>query len=988
VLVVRTETTLDEAQALLIGVYRYYRVDWRQAGPLLRLAAEGIFYADDLPGRDPEAMLLLVKYVRSHRPPVSRRDQDASLRIKLLGQREFMKRVLLPALSGQASVVGFNLPFDLSRLAVGYTAARGSFLGGFSFLLDRYEKNGESFENTHLPRIRWAALDSRRYRIGLTKSRPGSDPDRETRGTGAFLDCRTLANALTSEAHSLKSACDTFGIRYEQRQIAPGRVSSGLVDHCRNDVKAVALLYQALATEYEQWGLQRPPTRVYSPATLAKATLAEACIKGLLSRQPGIARELLGYAMAAYFGGRAECRIRRVPVPVAYLDFASMYLTVSSLQGLWRFHTCARLGARAEDPVKLERWLRRLKLTDPFEPKTWKKLNGLALVQPEGDILPVRARYSRGATYGIGVNPITSEQPLWCTIADLVAATILGGRPPKVLRVVRFTPAGRTSGLRPFRIRRSRPIDPYREDIPRALVEERHRHAKAGDDKTAGALKTVGLSLGYGIAMELNRQQPVRDPIPVRVYGLTEFPSETASVEEPGEYFNPPLGALVTAGARLMLAMLERLVSDAGGSYAFCDTDSMAIVATPTGGLIPCPGGTHRDSDGRESIKELSWQQIDEIRNRFTALNPYDQHLVPGSILRLENENIDPRTGERRQLYCYAISAKRYCLYTLSDQGQPELVKWSEHALGGFYINPLDPASDDAREWVKQEWRWLLHQAAFHSIPRPEWHHQPALSRFTASHPRLLLPFAKWNAGIPYQEQIKPANHLYVAHPSPGAHPRQTNPKRFALISPAAATNSPQQEWRNLHNPGGPTYRISTDSVIDRRGQPLPVHTVPVLTYGDLLNRYGQHPEPKSLGPDGQPCTRRTSGLLNRRPVHATTITHIGKESNLLDEIQAGLIGDEKEALVEYRPVGADHVWDEALGVIRALPLRPLARRAGIANSTLTELRAGRRQPSSRIRRLLVDAVDDLAVSEPNSRDPVSLPDGQPSEQPTSKLTA
>jgi len=39
----------------------------------------------------------------------------------------------------------------------------------------------------------------------------------------------------------------------------------------------------------------------------------------------------------------------------------------------------------------------------------------------------------------------------------------------------------------------------------------------------------------------------------------------------------------------------ERLVDEARGSYAFCDTDSMAIVATEHGkDRIACPGGSTR----------------------------------------------------------------------------------------------------------------------------------------------------------------------------------------------------------------------------------------------------------------------------------------------------------------------------------------------------------------------------------------------------------
>jgi hypothetical protein len=55
-----------------------------------------------------------------------------------------------------------------------------------------------------------------------------------------------------------------------------------------------------------------------------------------LERQPDFPPAVLGYAMAAYYGGRAECRVRRTPMPVVYVDYVSMYATVNALMGLWR----------------------------------------------------------------------------------------------------------------------------------------------------------------------------------------------------------------------------------------------------------------------------------------------------------------------------------------------------------------------------------------------------------------------------------------------------------------------------------------------------------------------------------------------------------------------------------------------------------------------------------------------------------------------------
>jgi hypothetical protein len=135
--------------------------------------------------------------------------------------------------------------------------------------------------------------------------------------------------------------------------------------------------------------------------------------------------------------------------------------------------------------------------------------------------------------------------------------------------------------------------------------------------------------------------------------------AETSAPEEPGEYSFPPIAACITGAAKLMLAMLERSVSDQGGTYAMCDTDSMAIVATREGGSVPCADAT---------IHSLPWREVEEIRTRFDRLNPYHPSSGVGSLLKLEEQNFDPDTDERLQLYCYAISAKRYALFNIEDQ--------------------------------------------------------------------------------------------------------------------------------------------------------------------------------------------------------------------------------------------------------------------------------------------------------------------------------
>ena len=70
------------------------------------------------------------------------------------------------------------------------------------------------------------------------------------------------------------------------------------------------------------------------------------------------------------------------------------------------------------------------------------------------------------------------------------------------------------------------------------------------------------------------------------------------------------------------------------------------------------------------------------------------------------------------------------------------------------------------------------------------------------------------------------------------------------------------------------------------------------VTFGEYLDKYIGHPESKSLGPDGQRCTGRTVGLLERDRVIAGEIIRVGKEGPRgLEE------GDEPTEVMEFESV-------------------------------------------------------------------------------------
>jgi hypothetical protein len=92
--------------------------------------------------------------------------------------------------------------------------------------------------------------------------------------------------------------------------------------------------------------------------------------------------------------------------------------------------------------------LRDVTLGDLRNKETWPKLRGVALVDPNDDILPYRAQYGvenedGSLNVNIGINRVISACPAWWTFADIIASKILTGRTPRILKTLELYPIGR-----------------------------------------------------------------------------------------------------------------------------------------------------------------------------------------------------------------------------------------------------------------------------------------------------------------------------------------------------------------------------------------------------------------------------------------------------------------------------------------------------------------------------------------------------------------
>ena len=72
-----------------------------------------------------------------------------------------------------------------------------------------------------------------------------------------------------------------------------------------------------------------------------------------------------------------------------------------------------------------------------LDASNWKRLAGFARIVPDGDVLPLRAKYG-GNSWQIGVNYVhaSSDDPnegLWYAWPDLVASVLLTGKIPRIV---------------------------------------------------------------------------------------------------------------------------------------------------------------------------------------------------------------------------------------------------------------------------------------------------------------------------------------------------------------------------------------------------------------------------------------------------------------------------------------------------------------------------------------------------------------------------
>lgn len=951
-LVFDTETTTDAAQQLRFGTYEVRKHQ--------QLKESGFFYDETLSRKDRD----LLQQVAS----------DSGL--QAIPVEEFIERIFYAVgYELGATIVGFNLPFDLSRLAIHHAPARGKMMrGGFSLKLSP-SPDHPPIQVKRLSRraalIRFAAPPRQRTPRGQRKRKLWVPVRR-----GYFVDVKTVAAALTARTFSLGTLAEFLDL--PEGKLATDEhgalLTAEYLWYAVRDTDVTWQCYQRLRERYARHCLTGTPLhRVLSEAGLGKVYLKEMGIRSWREVQPDMPPDLIGRIMSTYYGGRSEVRIRREVRQIAYCDFLSMYPTVCTLMGLWRFVIAQ--GMTWQDATDDAReLLATVTLADLQQQEFWQRLPVLVQVLPDDDLFPVRARYGRDAHCTIGLNHLSSATPLWFTLADCITSKLLTGKAPRVVCAIRFELGPVQDDLRGVTIAGNSDyhINPTQDDFYCRLIDLRGavKHQMAGatasnrkrlDTEQLG-LKILANATSYGIFVELNSEDAPKDD--AVCYGPDGecFRGCVPKIETQGRYFHPLLATLITGAARLLLAAAERLIADAGLEWVFCDTDSLAI-AKPDA------------VDGADFRTK-----VEAIRAWFAPLNPY---AVKGSLLKLEPANFAIDEPSRaKPLFAFAVSAKRYALFNLDAAGRPILRKASAHGLGHLLapyrdegVAGIPPPAVDLAELGTERWQhdfWFrVACAALNGHPEqvvtsdlPNIN-APAVSRYAATTPELLRWFRVYNQRRPYRQQVRPFGFLLAfqglgmprdaSFDAVGTVDRKRNVSAKKHRRPAhALVDAPRGVApfdRNLQKAARHCFDRNT-------GKPVPATRL--KSYRQTLLRYHLHPETKFRG--GQYIDR---GCTYRRHIMAVAVQLIGKEANRWEE--QFYLGGDPEAQSEYGILPADR--ERMLTAIRTATqlhgTQQVAVRARISRRHLYDVLSGNKHLSDALLMKLARVARDLDTGHP-----------------------
>jgi hypothetical protein len=342
--------------------------------------------------------------------------------------------------------------------------------------------------------------------------------------------------------------------------------------------------------------------------------------------------------------------------------------------------------------------------------------------------------------------------------------------------------------------------------------------------------------------------------------------------------------------------------------------------------------------------------EIGTIVSRFDSLSPYDREIVP-HLLRLTDENYD-NDGTQRQLFGLSIAAKRYALYTTkcgqaycSHRNCVEIIDPKAHGL--IFFAPSEERENGLPKWWWELWRFLL-AVEFRQIIEPDFNLLMVAGRAINTETAVDVDgLPSWIA-LPAMMKMRISTPHYFDQMKSKAspfgfvlHPRTNDKLKLTLLTPFSKNRAGWAHSLCVNTHDGKSYRLDELSRTD------------IVTLGDMLCGYIQHPEIKSLGLDGQKCKAHTRGLLRRMTINGGLQHCIGKEVSRFEQGKNDFIGNIDDVCIHYD--GGRVVANESLvAEITARGLRKSTKETGLDRKTIRAILNGKRVKTSTLAKVVI----------------------------------
>jgi hypothetical protein len=324
-------------------------------------------------------------------------------------------------------------------------------------------------------------------------------------------------------------------------------------------------------------------------------------------------------------------------------------------------------------------------------------------------------------------------------------------------------------------------------------------------------------------------------------------------------------------------------------------------------------------------------------------------------LLRLTDENFD-NDGDQQQLFGFSIAAKRYALYTTkcaqaycSHRKCVTIVDPKAHGL--IFFAPSDERENGLPKWWWELWRFLL-TLEFKQIIEPDSNVLMVAGRvINAETSADVQGLPSWIA-LPAMMKMRISTPHYFDQMKGKAspfgfvlHPRTSDKLKLTLLTPFSKNRADWAHSRCINTHDGKNYRLDELSRVD------------IITLGDILCGYIQHPEIKSLGPDGKKCTAETRGLLRRMTINGGLQHCIGKEVSRFEQGKGDFIENIDDVCIHYD--GGRVTANEVLiAEIRARGVRKTTKDTGLDRKTIRGILSGKKMKVSTLAKVVIGLRD------------------------------